>query len=189
MGGLIGMMLAAQPGSPVRRLILNDVGPFLPAAAVERIAAYVGDAPRFGSVEEAEAYLRRVHARFGPLGPELWRRLAEHSVRRLPDGGFALHYDPAIGASFRQAPAQDVVLWPVWQRVRCPVLVLRGAESDLLSARTAQEMREGNAEVQVVKIPGVGHAPSLMVPEQIEVVRAWLRETEPGEKRAVSHQR
>ncbi len=174
LGGLIGMMLAAQPGSPIRRLVLNDVGPFLPKVALARIAAYVGQDPRFSRLEEVEAYLRRVHAPFGPLNDADWRHLALHGHRRVEGGGFALAYDPAIGAAFRKAAGRDVDLWPVWDAVRCPVLVLRGEASDVLTAATAEEMKARGPGARVVTIPGVGHAPALMSADQIAVVRDWL---------------
>ena len=176
MGGLIGMMLAAQSGTPIRRLVLNDVGPFVPRAAVERISEYAGTDPRFSSLAELEAYLRSVHTPFGPLTDEQWRHLATHGARRTSEG-CALHYDPAIAAPLRSQAPQDLVLWPVWDTVRCPVLVLRGAESDVLSADTAQEMRQrgpGPDRVEIVEIPGVGHAPALMDAEQTRIVAHWL---------------
>jgi pimeloyl-ACP methyl ester carboxylesterase len=176
MGGLIGMMLAAQPGTPIRRLVLNDIGPFIPKAALERIADYVGLDPRFEDLAALEAYLRRVHAPFGPLTEDQWRHLAEHSARPLDEGGFGLAYDPRIGDAFRgDKPLEDVDLWPVWDAVRCPVLVLRGAESDLLLADTAREMRRRGPRARVVELPGVGHAPALMADDQIAPVRDWLR--------------
>ncbi len=174
MGGLIGMMLAAQPGTPIRRLVLNDVGPFLPKAALARIADYVGQDPRFATLDELEAYLRRVHAPFGPLSDEAWRHMAEHGHRRLEDGGFALAYDPAIAQAFRQGALQDMDLWHVWDAVRCPVLIQRGAESDLLTADIATEMTRRGPRAELVTIPGVGHAPALMDAEQIALVRDWL---------------
>ncbi len=175
MGGLVGLMLAAQPGTPIRRLVLNDVGPFLPKAALERIAAYVGGDPRFPDLAALEAHLRRVHAPFGPLTDAQWRHLAEQSARRLPDGALALHYDPAIAEAFRAAPAQDVNLWPLWDQIRCPVLVLRGAESDVLLRETAEEMGRRGPRARLVEFGGVGHAPALLDPGQREVVRDWLR--------------
>lgn len=174
MGGLLGMMLAAQPGTPVRRLVLNDVGPWIPKAAVERIAAYAGADPRFADLSGVEAYLREVHRPFGPLSDAHWRHLASHGGRRLPDGTFRLAYDPAIGAALRAGPAQDVDLWPVWDAVRCPVLVLRGAESDLLLPETLAEMRRRGPPVEAMEFPGVGHAPALAAADQIEAVRSWL---------------
>jgi pimeloyl-ACP methyl ester carboxylesterase len=174
MGGLIGMMLAAQPGTPIRRLILNDVGPFIPQGAVERIAAYVGTDPRFPDRGALESYLRRVHAPFGPLTDDQWHHLAEHSARPIRDGTLALHYDPSIGAAFRDVPPQDVDLWAVWDAVRCPVLVLRGAQSDLLTRQTAEEMAHRGPGATVVELTGVGHAPALVDPGQIEIVRSWL---------------
>lgn len=174
MGGLIGMALAAQRGTPIRRLVLNDVGPFLEKAALERIGEYVGKAPRFADVGELERYLRTVHAPFGPLSDEQWRHLATHSAR--PDGdGVALAYDPGIAVPF--APAEglsDVDLWSVWDAIRCPVLVLRGERSDLLSKETAAEMAARGPRARVVEIAGCGHAPALMDKDQIAIVGDWL---------------
>jgi pimeloyl-ACP methyl ester carboxylesterase len=171
MGGLIGMTLAAQPNTPIRRLVMNDIGPVIPHQALERLAGYVGIDPVFEDLRALEQYLRQVHAPFGPLDDEAWRHLARHSHRRLPDGRYALAYDPAIGRGFATSLTQDVDLTAIWESVRLPVLLLRGAESDLLAAKTAELM---SRKAQLVELPGIGHAPSLMVPDQIEVVRAWL---------------
>lgn len=173
MGGLIGMMLAAQPGTPIRRLVVNDVGPFIPKAALERIAGYVGADPRFADLAEAEAYLRRVHAPFGALAEAEWRRLAETSVE-AHEGGIRLRYDPKIGEALRQGALEDVDLWDVWDRIACPALVLRGADSDLLSAETAAEMTRRGPRTRLVEIPGCGHAPALLDDSQITLVADWL---------------
>ncbi|MDW7711065.1 MAG: alpha/beta hydrolase [Deferrisomatales bacterium] len=176
LGGLLGMMLAAQPGTPLRRLVLNDVGPFLPKKSLRRIGEYVGADPRFADFRGLEGYLREVHAPFGPLTGEQWQHLAKHSARGLPDGTLALHYDPGIGAAFRASSLEDVDLWTVWDAVRCPVLVLRGAESDLLTRETAEEMARRGPRARVVELPGVGHAPALLEERQVETVRSWLSE-------------
>lgn len=175
LGGILGLTLAAQPGSPIRRLVLNDVGPVIPREASERIAAYVGENPRFGSLEELETYLRRVHAPFGPLTDAQWRHLAATGSRRDPDGTWRLHYDPAIGLAYRVLPPFDTSFWPLWDAVRCPVLVLRGADSDLLLASTVHEMRRRGPPVEVVEFAGVGHAPALQSEDQLDVVADWLR--------------
>jgi pimeloyl-ACP methyl ester carboxylesterase len=174
MGGIIGMHLAAQPNSPIRRLVLNDVGPFVPKAGLERIATYVGKDPRFGTVDELESYLRRVHAPFGPLTDHDWRHMALQGYRRLEGGGFGLAYDPAIGNAFTANGAKDVDLWSVWDSLPCPVLVLRGSDSDLLLAETAVEMQRRGPPTTVVEFAGVGHAPGLMAESDIAVVRDWL---------------
>ncbi len=174
MGGLIGMMLAAQPGTPIRRLVVNDVGPFVPKAALERIVSYVGADPRFDTLPELEAYLRRIHAPFGPLGDEHWAHLARCSARELADGGYGLAYDPGIAAPLESAELQDMDLWGVWDAVRCPVLVLRGRDSDLLLSETAAEMCRRGPATDLVEWEGVGHAPMLMDRAQIETVRRWL---------------
>lgn len=173
MGGLIGMMLAAQPDNPIRRLVVNDVGPFIPKAALERILDYFGKDPRFPDLAAAEAYHRRIYSGFGALSDAQWRHLTETSLRR--DGeGWRLHYDPRIAAPMRETEIVDVDLWPLWDAIACPVLVLRGAESDLLLADTAAQMEQRGPRARVVEIAGCGHAPALLDPAQIDVVRAWL---------------
>jgi pimeloyl-ACP methyl ester carboxylesterase len=174
MGGLIGMMLAAQPNSPIRRLVLNDVGYRIPRQALRRLAGYVGKDPEFADLAGVEAYLRQVHAPFGQLDDEAWRQLALHGHRRLPNGRYGLAYDPKIGQAFTGTMAADIDLAPVWEKVRCPVLLLRGAESDLLLPETARAMA---SKAELVEFPAIGHAPSLMVPDQIEIVRSWLART------------
>ena len=187
MGGLIGMMMAAQPGNPqsggpLRRLVLNDVGPFLPKAALERIAGYVGHDPRFADLAAAEAYVRDVHAGFGALADREWRHLAETSVVTAEEGegeggeagALRLRYDPGIGTGFRARPVEDVDLWAVWDKVACPSLVLRGADSGLLLPETAAEMTRRGPRAELVEIAGCGHAPALMDPGQIALVRDWL---------------
>ena len=174
MGGLIGMTLAAQPMSPIDKLVLNDVGPVLSAASLERIGRYVAETPHFATQEEAEAYLRRIHAPFGPLTDAQWRHLTLHSVRQDVDGRWVLRYDPGIAVPFQTQPALDVDLWALWDAIRCPTLVLRGAESDLLTRETAEEMTRRGPCAKLVEIPGVGHAPALMDPQQIALVRDFL---------------
>ncbi len=175
MGGLIGMMIAAQPNSPIRKLVLNDIGPFLPKSALERIGSYVGTDPRYPSLAALEQKLREDSAPFGPLTDAQWRFLAEHYAKRLPEGQWTSHYDPDIAVNIRKAlPAQDVSLWPVWQAIKCPVLIVRGANSDLLTAETARKMADRPYPTTVVEISGVGHAPALLSDEQIALVKGWL---------------
>ncbi len=174
MGGLIGMMLAAQPGSPIRSLLVNDVGPFIPKAALERLADYVGLAPTFATAKDVEAYLRDVHAPFGPLTDAEWAHLTRHSAREDEPGRWALTYDPHIGDVFRAGPIDDVDLWPVWDAISCRTLVLRGAQSDLLPADVADAMTMRGPAAKLVEIPGVGHAPALMAADQLAIVRDWL---------------
>jgi pimeloyl-ACP methyl ester carboxylesterase len=179
MGGLIGMTLAAQQDSPVARLILNDVGPVLSAGAIERIGAYVGAMPRFPDLVAGEAWLRTVLAPFGALTDAQWRHLAAHSLRRAADGLWDLHYDPGIAEPFRAAMAaeggaKDVTMWPLYDAIRCPTLVVRGAQSDLLSAATAAEMALRGPSAATVEVPGVGHAPVFADELQIGIVRDFL---------------
>ena len=175
LGGLIGMAYAAQSDSPIRRMVMNDVGPVLTSAALDRIGAYVGKAPRFSSIGAAENYIRTVSATFGPHSDAQWRSLTEHVVRAEPDGTLRMHYDPAIAVPFgERAPGQDVNLWPLYDLLRCPTLLLRGAESDLLTADTARAMGERGPKARCLEFAGVGHAPTLMHADQIAAVREFL---------------
>lgn len=178
MGALIGMMLAAQPQSPIRRLVMNDAGPFIPRGALQRIGAYVGKDPRFATVEELEQNLRKYCSSFGPLTDLQWRHLATHSSRRHPDGSVGFHYDPDIAEPFRAGLFYDVDLWPLWDRVQCPVLIMRGAESDLLLPKTVQEMLTRGPTAKLVEFAGVGHAPMLMAQDQIDAIRDFLLATD-----------
>jgi len=171
MGGLIGMMLAAQPGTPIRRLVMNDIGALIPKAALNRLGQYVGKAGTFADPAAAEAYFREVYAPFGPLADAHWRHIAEHSIRRADDGGYRLHYDPAIAGTLAD---DDVDLWAVWDAVRAPVLLVRGAESDILPAAVAAEMTGRGPGATLVEFAGIGHAPALMAEDQIAVVRDFL---------------
>lgn len=174
MGGIIGMMIAARAKSPIRRLVLNDVGPFIPKEALARIGDYVGRDPRFESLEQFEDHLRTIHAPFGPLTPEQWKHLALHSHRRFEDGRIGFRYDPAIALPFKTAEPKDVDLWPLWDQIRCPTLVLRGETSDVVSRETAREMQARGPAARLLEFPGIGHAPMLMSPEQIAPVREFL---------------
>lgn len=173
MGGLIGMTLAAQAGTPIRRLVINDVGPFVPKAALLRIADYVGLDNRFSSLAAVETHLRKVLAPFGPLTDAQWQHLVAFGHRLRPDGTYGLAYDPAIAVNVKMA-VQDWNLWPLWDKVVAPTLVLRGADSDLLTAETAAEMTQRGPKAQLVTWAGMGHAPALMAPEQIDQIKEWL---------------
>ncbi len=173
LGGICGMLTAAASGHPIRRLVLNDIGPFLPRAALQRIAQYVGEAPVFADLPALEGHLRTVHAPFGPLSDGQWAGLAAHSARRLEDGRLTLHYDPAIAAPMRAAPVADVDLWPIWDRIDVPVLTLRGAESDLLLPEIFARMAEKSS---VHTVEGAGHAPALMDAATITVIADYLSE-------------
>ena len=174
MGGLIGMLLAAQPKSPIRRLVINDVGPFIPRAALERLAEYLGDTPHFASLSEMEAYMRRIAAPFGPLNDAQWRHLTEHGARQTEQGDFIFRYDPGIAEPFKALIGHDVDLWPYWDQVRCPTLLLRGLDSDLLRAEDAQAMTQRGPKPELIEFAGIGHAPALMDASQIDPVREWL---------------
>lgn len=174
MGGLIGILLAALPGAPIRRLVVNDVGPVVPKDGLERIAAYVGLDPSFPDLDALEAALRRIHAPFGTLSDTQWRHMAVHSARRKPDGTLGLAYDPKIAEPFKKQPIENVDLWSSWDAISCPTLVLRGAQSDILRRRDADAMTQRGPKARLVEFPGIGHAPSLTAPDQIAAIRDFL---------------
>ena len=173
MGGLLGMTIAAQPGSPISRLVVNDVGPAIEPAALERIRGYFGLDPTFASYDEIVRYIRTVSAPFGPLTDAQWDHMTRTNVRERPDGRWGLAYDPGIAVPFRTTAAPPN-LWGLWDAIRCPTLVLRGAQSDLLSAGTAAQMAARGPKPAIVEFEGVGHAPALLSVEQIAPVVRFL---------------
>jgi pimeloyl-ACP methyl ester carboxylesterase len=174
MGGAIGLALAAGAmKGRVRRLVLNDIGPKLGEAAVERIRAYAGNPPQFERVSELEAYFRTIYKPYGWLSEEQWRRLAETSMRRTAEGKVTPHYDPNMVLQFLHHE-HDYDQWDAYDAIDVPTLCLRGESSDLLLADTADEMRKRGPRAVVVTIPGCGHAPALNVPDQFALVERFL---------------
>lgn len=177
MGGLIGMGLAAQPNNPIRKLVLNDVGPVVSKVSLERIAAYVGLAPVFADFDSALQYVRAVSASFGAHSDAQWRFLTEVVVRKQSDGTWRMHYDPRLAEPFKQSmPEGDLELWPLYDAIRAPLLVVRGESSDLLRRDTCEAMAARGPKARIVQIAGVGHAPTLMHADQIAIVRDFLLE-------------
>jgi pimeloyl-ACP methyl ester carboxylesterase len=174
MGGAIGMLAAATSlRGRIRRLILNDNGPQLARPAIERIRAYAGQPPVFDRVTDLEAFLRTVYQPYGWMSDAQWRRMAETSARRLPDGKITTHYDPAMALQFVHHP-QDYDLWEAYDSLDIPVLCLRGENSDLLLPETTEAMRTRGPRAVVVTVAGCGHAPALNVPEQWELVERFF---------------
>ena len=160
------------------RLVLNDVGPFIPAEALRRIRDYMvasGDSPlmtRFPDLDSIERHLRLIHAPFGPLSDAQWAKLARDSVRMLPDGRFAMHYDPRIAEPLRGHDPADVDMWALWDRIGIPRMVIRGATSDILLPDTFARMQAAGAVA--LEVPDTGHAPALLDAVQIEAIRSFL---------------
>ncbi|MEN8235933.1 MAG: alpha/beta hydrolase [Pseudomonadota bacterium] len=202
MGGLIGMVMAAQQNSPIRRLVINDVGPMIPLAGTRRIMSYVQQRATFSNLQEAENYFRKIFAPFGKLTDTQWQHVTRHSTFKGKDGRYELAYDQNVlagltdGASAWHAMTkmaktvwqslahmhtQAVPLsemWHYWDQVRCPVLLLRGETSDILLPETVERMLAmHSSSLEVVEIKGVGHAPALMARNQIAIIHDWLRST------------
>ena len=174
MGGILGIMMAATPGSPVRRLVVNDIGAVVAKAGLERIAGYVGLDPKFDDLDALADAMAANFAGSDQLPRATILRLAEGAARKLPDGRYGLAYDPHIGDVFKAAPPQDVDLWGVWDRITCPTLVLRGGVSDILSREVARAMTKRGPAAKLVEFAGVGHAPWLSSPDQIAPLRDFL---------------
>jgi pimeloyl-ACP methyl ester carboxylesterase len=183
MGGLIGMAVCGTSNLPlpvpVRRLVLNDVGPAVEWQAIQRIGTYLGKTGRFASVDEAAAAMWAISTTFGPHTPEQWLALSRPMVKPLPEGGFTLHYDPAIAVPIRamtqEAAAQgQAALWQLYDHITAQTLVTRGADSDLLSRETALAMTQRGPKARLIEFQGVGHAPTFVTDNQIEAVASFL---------------
>jgi pimeloyl-ACP methyl ester carboxylesterase len=192
MGGLIGLALAGSPQlplpAPVRRLVLNDVGPVIQFAALQRIGTYLGNTGRFETLQQAADALWQISKTFGPHTPGQWLALSQAMVKPLPGGGFTLHYDPQIAVPFRafteaDAAAGQAATWQLYDQVRARTLLLRGAQSDLLSRETAQEMTQRGPKPRLVEFEGVGHAPTLVSDDQVEVVASFLLAAESADEK------
>ena len=178
MGGLIGLGLASLPQSPIGRLVLNDVGPTIQFEALVRIGTYLGKPLRWATVDEAADYLLGISASFGPHTREQWLALSQPMIKADGDG-FVLHYDPNIAVPLRAVTpelvaAGEALTWRAYDAIGCPTLLLRGAQSDLLSRETAQAMTQRGPKARLHEFAGVGHAPTLVADEQVAVVREFL---------------
>ena len=179
MGGLIGMGLASLADNPIQKLILNDVGPVLNLAALARIGEYIGADVRFQTFAEAAAYIKLISSSFGPHTDAQWDKLARDVLRQNSEGQWVRHYDLALAEPFKQTTPEQanlaqVMLWATYDAIRCPTLLVRGELSDLVSVESADEMTRRGPRAVRVEISGVGHAPTFMQPEQIEIARNFL---------------
>lgn len=173
MGGILGMMLASCPQTPIRRLVLNDVGPVVPQAAIDRIKSYLTlELPTFPSLEEYEVFLRKICASFGVLSDEDWHHMAEVNFRKTPDGRWTMPYDPQILVGVQTNAKLD--LWAAYDQIKCPTLLIRGANSDLLTKEIAQEMTARGPCARLAEIEGAGHAPALMNVPEIKLIEDFL---------------
>ena len=174
MGGLLGMLLASQPSSPVRRLVMNDIGAYVPMEALQAIARNLEAPERFASLAAVEAHMRHTHREWGEISEAQWKHFAVHGSR--PEGdGFRLHFDPRIARVARPMPlSPGIFFWDAWYRVRCPVLLLRGEASEIFPASVAGTMLDVKPAAELVEIPGSGHAPALMSEPELAILRNFL---------------
>jgi pimeloyl-ACP methyl ester carboxylesterase len=181
MGALIGMGLAALPDAPIRKMVMNDVGPTLNFQALSRIGSYIGEDLRFDSFQQAREYIRTISAPFGPHTEQEWDKLAADVLRQTDDGRWRRHYDVSLALPFKvmteeSALQGEAALWAAYDAVRCPVLLVRGSESDLLTRDTAQQMTTRGPHARLVELPGIGHAPTFMHDDQIALARQFFTE-------------
>jgi len=174
LGGLVSLVLASLPGHPIERMVINDIGPEIDPAGLERIRGYVGDTRVHADFDAAEASLRRTMASFGRHDDAAFRCLSEHYFIDAAGGGLTAHYDPAIAKGIHADQGDPPTLWPAWEAIDVPVLVLRGAASDILSSQTLQRMRNSGPHCQAVEFDEVGHAPTLINEDQVRAVLEWL---------------
>ncbi len=179
MGGVIGMALASLPSNPVRKLLLNDIGPSIDAEALARIGEYVGQKVHFASFDDAWQYVRAISLSFGTHSDEQWRKLASDVMRQDADGQWTFVYDPGLALPFKAVTAQSAQLdeqrlWAAYDAISCPTLVVRGADSDLLSRETAAAMSQRGPKAKVVELAGVGHAPTFLSEAQIAIAKEFF---------------
>lgn len=177
LGGLMGIALAGIENSPVRRLIVNDVAPEIPYSALHRITRYMGDAPHFPDLGSVEQHLRTTLAPFGPMTDDDWARMARHSVLAA-ESGYVMHHDPGIMQNFRRYSVfMHFSLWRYWDKIKCPILILRGKDSDFLTGSLLRKMLDRLPQAEAIEFDGVGHTPTLNAPEQIDPILDWMDRT------------
>ncbi len=174
LGGILGMMLAAQPNSPIKSLVLNDVGMIVPSMALKKQEIYARNDNVFQSLHEAKSYFQTVMAPSSIADPLLWEHITHYGIKRDDEGNFRLAHDPAIGARLSETMGNALHLESYWKSIKCPVLIIRGEDSDFLPAEVVTKMLYLQPRATVVTIPDCGHAPSLMTPDQIGIVNKWM---------------
>lgn len=180
LGGLLGIRLAGIQNSPIRRLIINDIGPVVPQVALDFIHKVISQPYEFNTVRDLEKRMRETRGlTYGPLNDEQWRHMAEHNARALDNGQISYAYDPEIAVVFESAPLGEIDLWESWDRIRCPVMLIQGKKSLLLTDEIVEEMnmRGPGPMMDLVVFEDCGHVPSLMAPEHISVIEEWLNTT------------
>lgn len=175
LGGALGMYLAAQPNTPIKALVLNDIGPLISKIGLTRISKYAKQDHTFVSLDDAEKFFRNIYNTTEQITDEQWRHLTECSVTKLNNGQYTLAYDPEVATAIHKWWIPDINLWSLWSKIKCPVLVIRGEKSDILLRETTDQMKLIWPKTTVFEIPDCGHAPMLMTKDQLEIIQNWLR--------------
>jgi len=175
LGGIIGMFFAGLPQSPIRKLVVVDVGPTIARDSLVKIGEYIGRAPEFDTKEEVASYLRDIYSEFYPLTDEDMKHMIKHASKRTKQGKYLLKMDPAVGDAFRDSiTLYDVDMWDIWDKISCPVLILRGENSSFFDRKTAKEMQTRGPKSTFVEVPHAGHTPTLRNNEQVKIIQEWL---------------
>jgi pimeloyl-ACP methyl ester carboxylesterase len=174
LGGLMGMAIASQPHSPIKRLILNDIGPVIKKESIAYLATSLAGTPHFKSLDELKSFLKEAYSAMGPLEKEQWEHMVTYDHRITSEGNITRNFDPKITRWVSSMTNSDIAMWDLWGSIQCPILILHGEQSVILTPDICEEMLERNPHASLVTIPGVGHTPSLMPKSQIEIVQKWL---------------
>lgn len=179
LGGILGMILASFPSSPIKKLILNDIGAIISGVGLKRISQFASSPGVFQSTEAASSYFKKNHLQgIGEVSPEVWKKLLQNSVRWIEkEHVWKPTYDPAVAHSFHRDQAIDADFMSCWEEIICPVLILRGQLSDMLTEETAHQMvATAKSTIKLIELPGIGHPPSLTTPKQIKMIHDWIKE-------------
>jgi pimeloyl-ACP methyl ester carboxylesterase len=174
LGGLIGMTIAASPNSPIKRLILNDIGPVIKKEAIVYLATSLAETPHFKSLDELQKFLKEAYSAMGHMDKDHWEHMVTYDHRITSEGKITRNFDPKITRWVSSMTTTDLAMWDMWEGIHCPILIIHGEESIILTPEICQEMLKRNSHASLVTIPGVGHTPSLMPESQIRIVQEWL---------------
>lgn len=180
LGGLIGMTLASQPNTPIKRLILNDIGPVIKKEAIAYLATALSETPHFQSLDDLRGFLKEAYVTMGHMDPHHWEHMVTYDHRITSEGKITRNFDPKITRWVTSMTNSDVAMWELFESIQCPILIIHGQESVILTSEICQEMLKRNPHASLITLPGVGHTPSLMPKAQIQVVEDWLSGEHPG---------
>ncbi len=175
MGGIIGMAIGCFYPRILRGLILNDIGPSMPLSTVKKIGKYASLEPKFIDLELAKQHLKMIYKESGIKEEEDWNFLTKNSFKINSSNQYQMNYDPTIvsGMEIDKAKSKDVDMWKIWRKIKCPILVIHGAKSNILSVETVEKMQQSK-QIDIYVVDYAGHAPALTNADQIDPIKNWL---------------